>query len=415
MEKETSYIEKMLKNISSDKNRMISLIFSALSVICSLMYVTTFGASGIHLIFVLAMIAAGATVVLYTADAESKIKHTENLIVYGITAVVVGLILKVVRVGISFSVEYLIGYLVYGIAFLILGLYCAKDQAKPKLVKVLLLVCAAWSIFEFCILSSTFVLGIVWKIFRLAEAFLAISYYFLINMLTKNEVCLAEKIGNYKKQIPSLKICIIILLIIAIVSGGIGFVLNTTKKTVSNEKETKTVTSTVEKESTEKPKKSTVTSTVIPAEEKPAEIEEIKIGDTIETEGFSLKLNKVEISRRVQPDVPPSYYTYYQAEADHTYIYVNASITNKEKYALECDEIYSVTADFDGGYEYKGFNIADDDDGDFTYANITSVEPLATLGVHCLVDCPQIIEDESKPLYITLNLKNGSQYKYVIR
>lgn len=416
MDKETSYIEKVIKNISSDKNRMYSLIFGALSLICSLIYVVSMNLSGAHLIFVLTLIGAAAMVILYTMDAENKIKYGSDCVVFGIAVAVIGLILKVVMLGIAFSLEYWIGYSVYAIAFLMLCIYLTKNAAKPKMIKVLLLVCAVWSDFEFFYLSSSFIPGIVWKIFRFSEAFLAISYFFLLSMLTKNNISMEEKIGNYKKQIPSLKICIAILLVIAIVSGAIGMVMETTKKTVSVENNTVTE-ETVEKE---KPKKSTVistteSSTVVPAEEKPAEIKEIGIGDTIETSSYSLKLNKVEISRRVEPDVKPSYYTYYQAEKDHTYIYVNASVTNKEKHSLECDEIYSVTADFDGGYEYNGFNIADDYDGDFTYANITSVEPLETLGVHCLIDCPQLIEEEGKSLFITINLNDGSKYKYIIK
>lgn len=412
MEKETSYIEKLLKNIAVDKNRMWALIFSVLSAICSLLYVATSGSSGIHFIFMLAMIGAAVTIVVYASDAEAKFKHGENCVFYGIAAMFIGLLLKVIRVGISFSIEYLIGYLVYAVAFLMMCLYCAKNEAKPKIIKILLLVCAAWSIFEFIALSSTFIVGITWKIFRLSEAFLAIGCFCLLNMIEKAEIPFAEKIGNYKKQIPSFKICIAILLIVAIVSGVIGFVLDMNKGSVSTVKN-KTVTQ--EKTVTEESKKSTVQSTVVPADEKTAEVEEIKLGDSVETDSFTLKLNKVEIMRRVEPDNPPSYYTYYQAEADHTYIYVNASVTNKEKYSLECDEIYSVTADFDGGYEYKGFNIADDNDGDFTYANITSVEPLETRGVHCLVDCPQVVEEEGKPLFITISLKNGSKYKYIIK
>lgn len=410
MEKETSYIETLIKKIAADKSRMAALIFGALSVICSLMYLTSVSASGIHLIFVLAMIAAAATVVIYTINVDAKIKFADDFFVFGIGAIVLALILKVARVGISFSLEYIIGYTIYSIAFLLVGIYCTKKGATTKLLKIILILCAIWSLYQFFFLNSAFIKGIIWKFFRISEAFLAFAYFSFINLEEKQEVHISEKIGGYKNQIPSQKICIALVLIVTVLFGTIGFVMD-----LSNSTTTVTNIAIEDKKPVEKPKKSTVTSTVVPAEEEPKEIEEIQIGDSIETDSFTLKLNKVEISRRVQPDNPPSYYTYYQAETDHTYIYVNASITNKDKYPLECDEIYSVTADFDGGYTYSGFNIADDYDGDFTYANITSVEPLATLGVHSLVDCPQLVEEEGKSLFITINLKNGSKYKYIIK
>lgn len=419
MEKETGYIEKLIKNICADKNRMFSLIFNTLSVICTILYLTAVATSGIHFIFVLSMLLAAGANMVYVLSGDVKIKYADNIVVYGIALLVIGLILKVVRVGITFSIVYFTGYLVYALAFLLLCLYCTRNETKPKVIRILLIVCVIWSIYEFFSLNSTFVVGITWKIFRVSEVFLCIGYLYILRMVEKSEIPFADKVGEFKKQIPCSKICISILLIISIVSIIVGFVVDMSKVSTAaiTEQKATTKNSTVTQaiQATEKPKKSTVTSTVISVESEPKVIEEIKIGDTVETDGFAFKLNRVELSSYVQPDNPPSYYTYYQAESEHTYIYVNASITNKEKHPLECDEIYSVTADFDGGYTYTGFNIADDSDGDFSYANITSVEPLETLGVHCLVDCPRVVEEEGKPLFITITLKNGSKYKYTIK
>ena len=414
MENNVGYIERVIKQIASDKRKVVSLILSVLSVITTIVYICSVAVSGIHLFFVFTMLIAAFVNALYVVDVESKIKYADDMFVCGIGLLLIGLILKVIKIGIGFSIVYFIGYLFYAMAFLLLGGYCLKSQGKSVFIKILLILCGAWSIFEFFNLN----VNITWKLFRISEAFLSISYFCLFYAIEKAETPFSEKVGNYKNQIPSMKINIIILLIIAIISGGIGCVLKLDKKKNTVVKKNNTVTVQENKPvttATPAPKKSTVTSTVVPAEEKPAEVEEIKIGDSVETEAFTFKLNKVELSHRVEPERPPSYYTYYQAEADHTYIYVNASITNKEKYSLECDEIYSVTADFDGGYEYKGFNIADDTDGDFTYANITSVNPLETLGVHCLIDCPSAVEEEGKPLFITIIMKNGSKYKYIIK
>ena len=326
MEKETSYIETLIKKISADKSRMAALIFGTLSAICSLVYLTSVSATGIHLIFVLAMIVAATTLVIYTINVDEKIKFANDFLIFGIGAIVLGLILKVARVGISFSLEYLIGYTIYSIAFLLIGIYCTKKDVTPKLLKVILILCSIWSLYQFFFLNSAFIKGIIWKFFRISEAFLAFAYFSFINLEEKQEVHISEKIGGYKNQIPSQKICIAFVLVVTVLFGSIGFVMD-----LSNSATAVTNIANEDKKTVEKPKKSTVTSTVLPAEEEPKEIEEIKNGDSIETDSFTFKLNKVEISRRVQPDNPPSYYTYYQAEADHTYIYVNAWYGNLNK------------------------------------------------------------------------------------
>ena len=141
----------------------------------------------------------------------------------------------------------------------------------------------------------------------------------------------------------------------------------------------------------------------------------ISIGETVTTDDFEFTLNKVKLSYNVEPDNPPSYYSYYAAEDGQVYIYINASVKNLSKHDIQCDDIYSVTADYDNGYTYQGFNIITDTDGDFTYANINVINPLQTLGVHCLVDCPEEIETSEKPLFITVKFRDGSEYLYNIR
>lgn len=145
------------------------------------------------------------------------------------------------------------------------------------------------------------------------------------------------------------------------------------------------------------------------------EVQTITIGQTISTENYEATLNKVELSYDVQPENPPSYYNHYPAESGQVYVHVDMDIKNLQKQDMECDEIYSVVVDYNNGFTYKSFAVAEDTDGDFTYANITSVTPLQTMGVHALVDCPQEVETSSGLLYITITFMDGSQYKYVIR
>lgn len=141
----------------------------------------------------------------------------------------------------------------------------------------------------------------------------------------------------------------------------------------------------------------------------------IQIGETVETKNYEFTLKKVELSYDVLPDQKSSYYTHYAADAGKVYIYVDVDIKNTGKQNLQCDDIYSVKADYNDGYTYDGFAIVDDSDMGFTYANISSVTPLETLGVPTLIDCPEEVETTDNPLYIIITMKDGSRYKYTIR
>lgn len=141
----------------------------------------------------------------------------------------------------------------------------------------------------------------------------------------------------------------------------------------------------------------------------------IQIGETVETKNYEFTLKKVELSYDVLPDQKSSYYNHYAADTGKVYIYVDVDIKNTGKQNLQCDDIYSVKADYNDGYTYDGFAIVDDSDMGFTYANISSVTPLETLGVPTLIDCPEEVETTDNPLYIIITMKDGSRYKYTIR
>lgn len=144
-------------------------------------------------------------------------------------------------------------------------------------------------------------------------------------------------------------------------------------------------------------------------------ISEIKKGETIYLEDLEFTLNKVEFSYDVVPENPPSFYRHYPADTGQVYIHIDADIKNLQKSDLYCDDIYTATADYDEGYTYRGSAIVEDTDGNFTYANITSISPLQTLGVHQLIECPEEVGTSGKPINIILRFNNGLQYKYVFR
>lgn len=161
---------------------------------------------------------------------------------------------------------------------------------------------------------------------------------------------------------------------------------------------------------------STQTSQVSETSNYGSSVQNIYIGNTVKGNGYDLTLNNVSLTYKAVPDNPPSYYTYYEAKVGKVYIKVDATIKNTSKVGISCDEIYSAKADYNNGFTYSGFCVADDYDGDFTYASITRIDPLETLGVHCLIDCPEEVNtNTSAPLSVTITLNNDEKYVYTIR
>ena len=156
-------------------------------------------------------------------------------------------------------------------------------------------------------------------------------------------------------------------------------------------------------------------SKVTSGDEDNASIKEIRIGEKIETQNYEFDLKNVELSYDIMPDIKSSLYQHYAADAGKVYIFVDADIKNTGKQNLPCDSIYTVEADYNDGYKYTGFAIADDSDSGFTYANIVDITPLETRGVPTLVECPEEIETSLNPLFLIITMKDGSKYKYTIR
>jgi len=141
---------------------------------------------------------------------------------------------------------------------------------------------------------------------------------------------------------------------------------------------------------------------------------EIKEGDTIKTDRMEIKIKKIEFSYNVLPDNTDGFYTHYPAETGHVYIHIDTDVKNIQKQILNCDGIMVVEANYNDGFTYSSFAVPEDASTGFTYANITSIDPLQTLGVRFLIDCPQEVEETDNPLFLIFNV-DKQKYKYIIR
>lgn len=144
------------------------------------------------------------------------------------------------------------------------------------------------------------------------------------------------------------------------------------------------------------------------------EIENIKIGDVITTDRMEITIKNIEFSYDILPDDTSSFYTHYPAESGQVYIHIDTDVKNIQKQDLGCDDIMQVVADYNDGYTYNGSAIPEDSSTGFTYANIESIKPLASLGVRFLVECPQEVEEADNPLFLILKVDN-KDYKYTMR
>ena len=143
-------------------------------------------------------------------------------------------------------------------------------------------------------------------------------------------------------------------------------------------------------------------------------VQSVNAGDKIITDYMEIKINSVELTYDVLPDDTSGFYTHYAADAGKVYISVDASVTNKAKQNLACDEIGKIVADYNNGYTYRGFVVVKDSNTGFTYANITSIDPLETKGIKWLIECPEEVETSSNPLFLEFTINSG-KYKLVIR
>jgi hypothetical protein len=143
-------------------------------------------------------------------------------------------------------------------------------------------------------------------------------------------------------------------------------------------------------------------------------VKKVKAGDKITTKNMEIKVKKIEFSYDVLPDKTSGMYTHYAADSGKVYIHIDTDVKNLQKQTLRCDEIMNVKADYNSGFTYDSFAVPEDSSTGFTYANITSIEPLASQGVRFLIECPQEVEETKKPLVLNFNV-NGTKFEYKMR
>lgn len=113
---------------------------------------------------------------------------------------------------------------------------------------------------------------------------------------------------------------------------------------------------------------------------------------------------------KVEPSNPASFYTYYEVkDPDRVYIHSVFKVKNLSGSSLSADEILTLTAKYDGQYEYTGFDAIEDIDGsDLGYTSISSIDPLSTRTLHYIIEVPKEVQDSGKSLEYILEADGKS-------
>ncbi|WP_431811960.1 hypothetical protein [Lysinibacillus sp. FW12] len=155
-------------------------------------------------------------------------------------------------------------------------------------------------------------------------------------------------------------------------------------------------------------------------EENEPEVEEVMTitkGNALVIDDYAeITINNNVFGKQISPPNPSSMYTYYKNEEEGE-VYLDTSISVKSLLTTgqSSDEFVDVKIIYDEKYEYKTFSTIEDRGGeDFTFTNITSIEPLKTGTLHFLASVPEQVEKDGKPLKAIITVK-GQTYEQIIR
>jgi hypothetical protein len=138
-------------------------------------------------------------------------------------------------------------------------------------------------------------------------------------------------------------------------------------------------------------------------------------GEVVTTANSEFSVDYSNITDDVMPKNPDSYYTHYVADDGKVFVDFCIAYKNTSGSDIIADEIMNATLTYADKYEYTGASMIEEDNrGDFTYSNITSVSPLNTEYVHYLFEVPEEVENSSESVAISFTI-DGSDFEYVVR
>ncbi|BFH60480.1 bZIP transcription factor [Paenibacillus azoreducens] len=129
-----------------------------------------------------------------------------------------------------------------------------------------------------------------------------------------------------------------------------------------------------------------------------------------------ITITKTKFSKKIEPSSPSSFYTYYEAKGeDTTYLALYIKIKNLNESGTTANKFANVIFKYDDKFSYDAFSVLEENGGgNFTYTNITDINPLSSNTVIFLAEVPKEVETGNKS--VTAEVKvNGETYLYKIR
>ena len=140
----------------------------------------------------------------------------------------------------------------------------------------------------------------------------------------------------------------------------------------------------------------------------------IALGETILGADYEFTLTNVTFSYEVLPPNTSSVYTSYPADSGKVYIDVSADLKNTMERNIRIDELFTVSACYDGKYQYPGFTVVGDDNQFIWASSYTAALPLETCKAHGLIECPVEVDTSGKSVVVTIVI-DGVSYEYALR
>lgn len=144
---------------------------------------------------------------------------------------------------------------------------------------------------------------------------------------------------------------------------------------------------------------------------------EIKLNQEVTVDDVcTFSVQSAKFTTKVVPPKPNDFYTYYQIkDTNNVYIDIILKYKNLFSSAKSADEVGDINVKYDNKYEYDSFStIEKDGGGDFTYTNITNINPLKTSSLHYICELPKEAQNDKKPVVATLKIE-GKEYKLKIK
>lgn len=141
----------------------------------------------------------------------------------------------------------------------------------------------------------------------------------------------------------------------------------------------------------------------------------VEIGEVVVTKNAEFNIDYSDITNDVMPLYPGSWYSHYEADDGKVYVDVCFAYKNTSGKSVSADNVISAKLKYADKYDYSGFSMIEEDNrGNFTYSNITSVAPLSTEYIHYLFEVPEEVQNSSESIVVTFSV-SGNTYTYAVR